>query len=550
MKICLVTSFPPSRGGLSEYGFHIARELGRDPLLSLTVLADELSVPEPELDEFSVQRCWSFNSLSNPVRLVRAIRELSPDIVWFNLLFTTFGHNPLAAFCGLTTPMLTRLAGFQTHITLHHLVDAVDMRDAKVRFPQLYRLAGGFATRLLLRSNSVSVLMPGYRKILVEKYSGENVHVHPHGILARRPEYPDFSRRGNPHRILAFGKWGTYKRPEPLIAAFQQISLRFPDSKLIIAGADHPRAAGYVESLARRCKDDPRIEFTGYVAEHELRELFGTASVVVMPYSSATGSSGVAHLACAYGVPIVSADIPDFRQMTEEGLAIDFYPLGEPDALSRSLISLLESPERLRQMAMQNFSAALHMTMPRIIHDYLRYFDRGRRSRMLRSISAKRRSSWFRSPGVSMAKNWVTMANGHMPLPADELLNAQNRWSRDLGRGGVPVNGDGIAAAGNARAGRPRHVGLTRSAGAKQNGQANHQEGQASPDYRPATQLTDSSKAQNAEPQPSGIDRLPGSVSGAGRVAYSRDGENGTGFASSRGDVIGRERASETLGEA
>ena len=42
MKICLVTTFPPSTGGLSEYGFHIARELQRNPFLDLTVLADEL----------------------------------------------------------------------------------------------------------------------------------------------------------------------------------------------------------------------------------------------------------------------------------------------------------------------------------------------------------------------------------------------------------------------------------------------------------------------------------------------------------------------------
>ena len=40
MKICLVTAFPPSRRGLNEYGYHIASELQRDPLLSLTVLGD------------------------------------------------------------------------------------------------------------------------------------------------------------------------------------------------------------------------------------------------------------------------------------------------------------------------------------------------------------------------------------------------------------------------------------------------------------------------------------------------------------------------------
>ncbi len=43
MKICLVTAFPPSTGGLSEYGFHVAQELQRNPFLSLTVLADEIS---------------------------------------------------------------------------------------------------------------------------------------------------------------------------------------------------------------------------------------------------------------------------------------------------------------------------------------------------------------------------------------------------------------------------------------------------------------------------------------------------------------------------
>src|SRR5205085_6899082 len=97
MKICLVTAFPPSRRGLNEYGFHIARELQRDPLLSVTVLADELAAPEPELPEFDVVRCWRFDALSNPRRLLAAVRDCKPDVVWFNLLFSTFGSRPVPA---------------------------------------------------------------------------------------------------------------------------------------------------------------------------------------------------------------------------------------------------------------------------------------------------------------------------------------------------------------------------------------------------------------------------------------------------------------------
>jgi len=222
MKICLVTTFPPSQGGLSEYGLHIAQQLRRDPFLSLTVLADELTNSQPELEGFSIQRCWSFDDPASSIRLLKAIRKLKPDVVWFNLLFSTFGRNPLVAFAGLLTPLLARMTGCYTHVTLHHLMDTVNLKDAGVKHARMYRFAGAFATKMLLRSNSVSVLMPGYRKILHDKYGRDNVHLRSHGILTTRPEAPDFSRRGNPeHRILAFGKWGTYKRLELMIDAFQ-----------------------------------------------------------------------------------------------------------------------------------------------------------------------------------------------------------------------------------------------------------------------------------------------------------------------------------------
>lgn len=400
MKICLVTAFPPSRRGLSEYGFHIARELQRDPLLSLTVLADQIEDSQPELPDFAVERCWDFNSLANPTRLLSAINDCKPDVVWFNLLFSTFGDKPVPAFFGLTIPPLVRMNGYYTHVTLHHLMDNIDLKDAGVRFPRLYRFAGSIATRMLLAANSVSVLLPAYRRTLMAKYSGENVHWRAHGILSARPEYPDLSRRNNPdERIVAFGKWGTYKRLEMLIEAFAIIAERNPHARLIVAGGDHPMTPGYVQSVADRWKDCDRIEFTGYVPEDRLPELFETASVAVMPYSSATGSSGVAHLACEYGVPIISADIPDFREMADdEGLAISFYQTGDPDSLADEIDSLLTDVERQKEMAEQNFYAALRMTMPQIVRQYLRTFDLHQRSKVLEPISRFRRlPAWIPS---------------------------------------------------------------------------------------------------------------------------------------------------------
>jgi glycosyltransferase involved in cell wall biosynthesis len=403
MKICLVTAFPPSRRGLNEYGYHIARELTRDPLLSLTILADEIEPEAQDLDDFDVVRCWRFDSLGNPTRLLRAIRDVKPDVVWFNLLFSTFGNQPVAAFCGLTVPVLSRLRGHYTHVTLHHLMDNIDLRDAGVHFPRLYRMAGSTATRMLLMANSISVLLPAYRRTLIDKYRGENVHFRAHGILSARPEPPDYSLRGTPeHRILAFGKWGTYKRLELLIDAFRELAAKMPNVKLVVAGSNHPMTPGYVEAIAETMKDDARVEFKGYVAEDDIPELFRSSSVLVLPYSSATGTSGVAHLACEFGVPIISAGIEDFREMAwDEGIAIDFYQTGNGHDLATCMYALLHDSKRIREMSEQNFSAALRMTMPQIIRQYLRSFDLHQRASALEPISRFRRiPPWVPSRSV------------------------------------------------------------------------------------------------------------------------------------------------------
>ena len=91
MKICLVATFPPSARQLNEYAFYIARELQRNPEISLTILADELTDYEFATDEngdslkahqlkelpgFNVIRCWKFGSLTTPRRLLKTIRQL------------------------------------------------------------------------------------------------------------------------------------------------------------------------------------------------------------------------------------------------------------------------------------------------------------------------------------------------------------------------------------------------------------------------------------------------------------------------------------------
>ena len=394
MRICLVATFPPSGRQLNEYAFHIARELKSNPDVELTILADELSEYEfatdkngnslkahqlSELPGFNVIRCWKFGSIATPVRLLNTIRQLKPDVVWYNLVFSSFAtpKNPFAAFAGLSAPALTRAAGYFTHITLHHIIEHVDFAAAGVRRERLFRLGTNLATKALLKAHSVSVLLPHFRSTLIAKYSAQNVLLGTHGTFASIPSPPDFTKRGNPDlRILAIGHWGTYKRLETLMSAFPAVLEKIPNARLIVAGANHHTKAGYWESIRDAQPAHLPIEFRGYVPEEAIPELFQSTSILVLPYDSATGSSGPAHQACEYGVPIVCADIDDFKEMAAgEGMAIRFYEKGNAHDLAEQFIAILKSPQLQRQMSEHNFAAGVEMTMTSVVKNYLRWFE-------------------------------------------------------------------------------------------------------------------------------------------------------------------------------
>jgi glycosyltransferase involved in cell wall biosynthesis len=552
MKICLVTAFPPSTGGLSEYGFHVAQELQRNPFLSLTVLADEISPDHVEPDGFSVLRCWSFDDPGSAFRLLRTLHRLKPDVVWFNLLFSTFGRNPLVAFSGLMTPLLARLSGRYTHVTLHHLMDTVELKDVGVRHEGLYRFAGAMATRMLLLSNSVSVLMPGYRKILNDKYGRDNVHLRAHGILARRPEFPDFSRRSAPaHRILAFGKWGTYKRLELMIEAFNLISAKLPEAKLVIAGGDHPQAAGYIESVRQQCAGNPRIEFCGYVPEDALPDLFQSSAVAVMPYSSSTGCSGVAHLACAYGVPIVSADLPDFRQMAQgEELAIEFYPAGDAQGLADCLVQLLGDSGKQQMMATQNFSAGLRMTMPNVVQKYLRHFELQQRVQTLKYVAHIRRlPRWIPSKTLLlrfMTRNSLGWARRSAVLHTTwndrddlRLLHGNGNGSGKLSGARTTIDGDGIAGGADRR---DRRASAVPTAGRTSDNQRGQNAGSQNGADALALDFSDKNETEQAQAEHPGAENemVPIAVI-LGNKSTGGDSENGTDGAAARSNGSGRE---------
>ena len=378
MRIAVVTTYPPGTGSLNEYAYHFVRFLRHKPdVEQIVLLTDELpsgqSYPA-DSERLLVRPCWRFGALGNATRILAAVRAARPDVVIFNIQFASFGSGKVAAALGLLTPALVRAAGFPTIVLLHNIMETVDLQSAgfggNPLMERAIRMFGALSTRMLLTADLVALTIPKYVEILERKYHASNVLLAPHGAFDQAPLPTD--PPPGPLQIMTFGKFGTYKRVETLIEAFRTLSATRSDLELVIAGTDSPNAAGYLDGLKRQYADLPRIRFTGYVAEDDVPRIFAEASVVVFPYTSTTGSSGVLHQAGNYGRAVVLPNLGDLAELiAEEGYTGEFFEPGDARSLADALSRILEDPQRRQEMGMRNYLAACGLPMDEVVDWYL-----------------------------------------------------------------------------------------------------------------------------------------------------------------------------------
>jgi len=378
LNIALVTPYPPSKTTLNEYGYYLAKHLSEKPELEqLFLLTEETEEAyEPENGKMSFFPCWKFNSLKNPFRILSQIRQLKPDAVVINLQFLLFGDKKVAAALGLMLPVLLKLFGIKSIVLMHNILEEVDLKNAGISNSKImrfiYNMIGNFLTRCILMADIVGVTIEKYVDVLTEKYKKSNIVLFPHGTF-ESPAMPDFSVKEGRKKILAFGKFGTYKKVEILIEAFDKLQQKgIEDMELVIAGTDSPNVKGYLEDVAEKYQNVNNIVFTGYVPENEVSTVFEESSMVVFPYTSTTGSSGVLHQTGSYGKPAILPNLGDLgRLVEEEGYAGEYFEPESSESLSNAIEKLMTDVPYRRQIAEQNYEAASALSLSDITDWYL-----------------------------------------------------------------------------------------------------------------------------------------------------------------------------------
>lgn len=403
LRIALVSAFPPGKQSLNEYGLHLAKGLAaRSDVKEVVVFGDKLLLSMPELDlgpKVRIERCWSFNKLSSLPKLINAIRKAKTDGVIWNLQMATFGDSELTAALGLLGPMGARMIGTPSGVIAHNMVEGVDLEQTVLKGQRLrqlvVKLGARVITRALLSSSYLTVTLRSYYDGLRAKHPSAPLHLVPHGTFDT-PQGDQQPLAKRPRRIVTMGKFGTYKRLDTLLRAFD-ILRTIPgneDLQLQIGGSDHPNTPGYLDGLAQRRKGDKQVVFAGYVAEEDIPSFFGNARLSVFDYSATTGSSGVLHQTASYGTVPVFPRIGDFIDVCEdEGITGVNYSAQDANDMALQMQRALLDTTGSQSIVDGNRDAAMGFPFDKVVEFHVHQLAVASRSNRIAQVPKRRQAT-------------------------------------------------------------------------------------------------------------------------------------------------------------
>ncbi|WP_373397203.1 glycosyltransferase [Algoriphagus halophilus] len=387
MKLAFITPYPPSQVTLNEYGYHLTRSfLGKNGIEKIYILTNNLEdnadYSRYATEGLEIIPCWDFDSWFTVLNLRKKLKELQPDAVILNLQFMTFGAGKIPAALGLLTPWMCKLLGIPSVTILHNITETVNletigMANSKLK-GKLFLWIGEQLTKFILKSDLVGVTISQYVTILKDKYKAKNVILLPHGNfeLPERNYVPEDSKEIN---LMAFGKFGTYKKAEVMIDAMEILQKKYPHLKFTstVAGTDNPNVKGYIDGLRSKYAHLPNVEYTGYIPEEKVSQIFWDSSFVIFPYTTTTGSSGILHQAGSYGRACILPKIDDLeRVVEEEGYGGAYFETDNAESLAKAVSHLIDNPEERKSIEDQNYKAAKGLPMGELAQWYLSHIHK------------------------------------------------------------------------------------------------------------------------------------------------------------------------------
>jgi glycosyltransferase involved in cell wall biosynthesis len=366
-KVCFISSYPPFRGKLAEYAYSLIDELQKKPQINHIDILTETTgkiTSERINNKVTTHKIWKSDSPLSLLTIPFKLLKLKPEIVHFNVHMAVFGQSRISNFVGLSLPVISRVMGFKTVVTLHNIVDTIDIEKTGYKNSFFNRFGSFLITKLIARSSAVTLTMKSHTKLFRERYDCKKAVTIPHGTW-RSSVYPSKNQQND--SILYIGHSGPYKDIDLLFDSFRILEEKKRRVKLIFAGTAHPNYPNFLDKYKQKSQEN--LLFTGYVPENQLQALFEKANAVILPYRTCTGTSGVVHLASSFGTPIIATDLPEFRELAKEGCGLLISSHCSTD-LAEKIEQVMDNPDLAYELKQRNLRFAHTRSWDRVASQF------------------------------------------------------------------------------------------------------------------------------------------------------------------------------------
>jgi len=258
------------------------------------------------------------------------------DIVIFNLLPTGFGGSSISNMVGLLVPLYARYVKKCENIRViyHNSVYTNDI--GKLGYNSYYDRMRAFLLKIvekrIFKSVPTFFFLELYKQRIddaigknqVKVLNGRYIEAMTTIFLNNSQNLEFISRTVNKIPVvLLHGSWGPQKNLELGLETMRKLKENGLNFHVIISGGINHHFPGYEKefyALLNRYKDVVG-EYLGRVPEKGIMELFLRSDVVLLPYNTPGGHSGVLEQAMFFEVPTVAIDFPEYR---EQSKGVDF----------------------------------------------------------------------------------------------------------------------------------------------------------------------------------------------------------------------------------
>jgi glycosyltransferase involved in cell wall biosynthesis len=337
MKITIVGTAHPLRGGIAHYNALLYRELVRHHEVEIVTFARQypgfLFPGTSQIDgggtgDFEVPSRVLVDSINplNWVSVGRTIRRSKPDLLLFKYWLPFFGP------CfGTIARTVKRGTGTRVVYICDNVIPHERRPGDRVFTKYAFGPADGFVVQSASVERDLHALIPGARSILVP---------HPvyHGFGSRVPAEVARAAVGVTGKdvLLFFGYVRRYKGLGVLLDAMALLKHRL-DLQLLVVGEFYDDERPYRDRIEALGIQDAVIVRSDYVPNDEVKNYFSAADAVVLPYSSAT-QSGIAQIAYNFDLPVIATTVGGLAEAVLDGETGVLVPPENPQALADGIM--------------------------------------------------------------------------------------------------------------------------------------------------------------------------------------------------------------------